>query len=552
MLTFGSYFSYDTPGASVSQLLDGRSEANPHMTSLQYNMLYSLYAWPNVVIVFVGGYFIDSAGPIASGGVLLGLVTVGQVISTLGAFVRSVSTIFAGRLIFASGAELLIVCQGAMIFKWFSGKEMAVAFGFSLTFARLGTIACFSFLPNLSERHGVSAAFGVGSVLCIVSDALFLLYVMLDRRADRLLSDEKETDLQELEPGQIEIAGGPFSLSTSFWLCTGTLMSNYGCIMAFLAVAIDYLKGQFGISATTAGLEVSLVYYISMILAPLVGGVLDRYGYRGIVTFCGAIITAFLFCSLSLSPAEGTLEHAAGAASVVAALTGLSLGFLSSSVWPTIPLIVSPCQVGMAIGVAQALQNLGVGISTLVVGHLYDSTHSYHNVMLFFALVALVSVLVATIWNIHDFAVKGKVNSVAVEEADTRYLGGNRIISIEVSPSIVLITKRKLYGQADVRGITLKRRDYYRSLGINESKCLPPQHATSSPIGSYAPLCIGGADYTEMLDEEDPSFRSSSMPAWLKLSRASSVDTSPRYGSTVTVDLRPREAVLSRRLGQPR
>mmetsp|Transcript_864 Transcript_864/g.2775 ORF Transcript_864/g.2775 Transcript_864/m.2775 type:complete len:583 (-) Transcript_864:1651-3399(-) len=554
MLTFGSYFSYDTPGASVSQLLDKSSEGNPHMTSLQYNLLYSLYAWPNVVIVFVGGYFVDWVGPRVSGTMLLALVTLGQTIMSLGAFMKSVMVIFAGRLIFASGAELLIVCQGAMIFKWFSGKELAVAFGFSLTFARLGTIACFAFLPNWAQTHGVGSAFGVGAALCLVSDVLFLFYIVLDKKADEVLSGEEEGSSQELNSEQPGTTGGPFSLSMSFWLCVGTLTSNYGSIMAFLAVAIDLLKKRFGISATTAGLQISFIYYISMILAPVIGSFLDKYGFRGVTTFVGAVFNAILFCGLSIVSADGTSTHAAGAASVVAILTGLSLGFLSSSVWPTIPIIVSPVQVGMAIGVAQALQNLGVGMCTMAVGHIYDRTGSYRFVMFFFAGVSICSVLFAAIWNAHDFIVKGKVNSVEEKEVDeegVRYMGGSKVMVIEVAPMAVLVVRRKFYEDIGVGQVGMKRRDYYRSLGINDLDCVSPEQACNSPTGSYVPPLIRGSKSksVEVPDECTQEVMSSSLPLQPKSPISGSAEMSSKYGSTKTADFNLREAVLSKQGG---
>jgi len=245
MVTFGSYFSYDVPGATVTQLLDPRPDNKLHMTSLEYNLLYSLYAWPNVVIVFVGGYFIDLLGIAITGVVLMSLVTTGQVIMTAGAFVHSIPLLFLGRLIFASGAELLMVCQGAMIFKWFLGKEMALAFGFSLTLARLGSILCFAFLPSVAENHGIPAAFGIGSIFCVISFVVLGIFLLLDSRADRILQRNQVQESYE-ETIQPQGLGKAFKLSPSFWLCVSTLMTNYGCLYSFFAISIDYMHHVLG------------------------------------------------------------------------------------------------------------------------------------------------------------------------------------------------------------------------------------------------------------------------------------------------------------------
>jgi len=55
MLTFGQYYCYDIPGALKSVFF----QHFQGLTQLQYNLLYSLYSWPNTVLVFFGGFFID-------------------------------------------------------------------------------------------------------------------------------------------------------------------------------------------------------------------------------------------------------------------------------------------------------------------------------------------------------------------------------------------------------------------------------------------------------------------------------------------------------------
>ena len=51
LLTFGSYFSYDNPGAmpSAATHLIARNSTS------DYALLYSVYSWPNVLLPFVGG-----------------------------------------------------------------------------------------------------------------------------------------------------------------------------------------------------------------------------------------------------------------------------------------------------------------------------------------------------------------------------------------------------------------------------------------------------------------------------------------------------------------
>lgn len=50
------------------------------------------------------------------------------------------NVMFLGRAIFGMGGESLSVAQSAIIAKWFSGKELALALGLNLALARVGSV----------------------------------------------------------------------------------------------------------------------------------------------------------------------------------------------------------------------------------------------------------------------------------------------------------------------------------------------------------------------------------------------------------------------------
>lgn len=58
------------------------------------------------------------------------------------------------------------------------------------------------------------------------------------------------------------------------------------------------LLGSEETSTTLAGYSISLSYNISMVLAPITGGFLDVYGFRGFVTLLGAFLHLVLFGAL--------------------------------------------------------------------------------------------------------------------------------------------------------------------------------------------------------------------------------------------------------------
>jgi hypothetical protein len=50
----GSYFCYDNPAA-----LQDYFKHDMQLTTSEFVYLYSWYAWPNVILCFVGGFLID-------------------------------------------------------------------------------------------------------------------------------------------------------------------------------------------------------------------------------------------------------------------------------------------------------------------------------------------------------------------------------------------------------------------------------------------------------------------------------------------------------------
>ena len=153
-ITFGSYYCFDLPGAVKGDLF----LRFPAMTQLQYNLLYSLYAWPNTVQVFFGGYIIDRYLGVRRGCAICCIVLVaGQALVCLGVQEGKVELLLGGRFLFGIGGETLAVAQSAYAAQWFKGAELATAFGIVLSFSRLGSAVNFAVSPSVVEFADRSA-----------------------------------------------------------------------------------------------------------------------------------------------------------------------------------------------------------------------------------------------------------------------------------------------------------------------------------------------------------------------------------------------------------
>lgn len=96
----------DQPNALSKYISDGLTKGS----SNKYNMLYSFYSYPNIILPFFGGIFVDKLGLKVSLNLLFGLCIVGQGLFVIGGYSGDThGFVFAvlGRTILGMGNESL-------------------------------------------------------------------------------------------------------------------------------------------------------------------------------------------------------------------------------------------------------------------------------------------------------------------------------------------------------------------------------------------------------------------------------------------------------------
>src|SRR5438874_879912 len=125
LMSFGSYFAYDSVGAIETTLI-----REFHTDRAAIGTMYSMYSLAAVFAVLGGGLLIDRVGVRLASLIFSTLVVIG---AALVATAPSLAVLDIGRIVFGIGSETMIVAQSAIIARWFTGKELALAFGISLT-----------------------------------------------------------------------------------------------------------------------------------------------------------------------------------------------------------------------------------------------------------------------------------------------------------------------------------------------------------------------------------------------------------------------------------
>jgi MFS family permease len=413
LLSFGSYFAYDIVGAIAPTLVEKLGA-----TRGTVGLFYFMYSFAAVLSVFAGGLLIDWLGTRKASILFSVLVFLGAVLVWLA---KSLPVFFAGRFIFGAGSEPLIIAQSAIIARWFKGKEMALAFGIALTVSRLGTLFAFNTGELITSYFGsFRYALFAAAVFCLVSLVANIVYIILDRRGERVLKLKDESAAEKIVLRDIK------EFKPTFWYVTMLCLTFYSAIFPFTALSTDFFVDKWGIARvaegsggflyrvlsnflhmfSTAGGISSIIIFASMILAPFAGRMVDKIGKRATLMIIG---------SLLMIPSHALMGLTKIYPAYPMIVLGASFVLVPAAMWPSIPLIVRKERVGMAFGLMTAIQNFGLGFFALLNGLLRDLTKTYTSSMLMFASLGFFGLIFAVLLKKADKREGGILEKIDLE-----------------------------------------------------------------------------------------------------------------------------------------
>ena len=340
-----------------------------------------------------------------------------------------------GFMLFGCGTEMAGIMVSRGIVKWFKGKEMALAMGSEMAFARLGVATCMIFSPFFAKLGGnvdVSRSVAFGVVLICIAVMMFVAYFFMDKKLD---SQTGEAEEQE-EPFKISDLGQILG-SMGFWLVSLLCVLYYSAIFPFQKYAVNMLQCnltftpvdkesfwastevtiiQYGIMLVVAItafmfnfmknkkvkysiLSLSVVFLIAYCymgymrqsaesifavfpllavgITPILGSHVDHKGKAATMLILGALllISCHLTFAFILPMFKG---HAIGGV-IVAYLTilvlGASFSLVPASLWPSVPKLVDPKIIGSAYALIFWIQNIGLWLFPLLIGKVLDNSN---------------------------------------------------------------------------------------------------------------------------------------------------------------------------------
>ncbi|MDQ0378484.1 MFS transporter [Amycolatopsis thermophila] len=317
--------------------------------------------------VFATGYYVGYVISNAAGGVLT---------DWLGArVVMSASLFLAGGFMIAFGetdsVAMGIAFQAAvgifagcdysagvkLIAQWFTPKDRGFAMGVFMTATSLGTVIANAVVPRLLEASGWQTSYHLFGGASMVIALLCLLLVR-----GRTAEDATARAVPDLRP---------LARSRDLWLLGlagfGGLWGTYGFITWSNALMI---KGS-GLTAVQAGSVVAIFGIAAIAAKPFIGVVSDLLGGRRrtlTVVVLGAFVVALLVF--------GTRGSLAGFL-WVAPFLGVTAYVYSPLMVAMIPRIAGVGLAGSAAGATNAFWQLGSTVVPVVLGAVFQATHSF-------------------------------------------------------------------------------------------------------------------------------------------------------------------------------
>jgi MFS family permease len=251
-----------------------------HISYAQAGMLMSLALFPAIFLSFPGGLLVDRFGVRITGIVSLVIMMLGTVMVAMG---NSYWVLSLGRLIIGVGVVVLMVVLPKTITTWFAGREIGLAMGVYHTAFPLGTILMLNFAGILAYGLGWRVPIWVTAVLCAVALLLFIIFIR----------DKKGGQSETLKLGNL--LGTIKEAGWKIW-CVGLAWAFFaGCTISYFTYAPDYFISS-GKDVAQAGLIASAPMFGSIILAALVGMLVDRLGKKWLFAVIGlAGIALMLF-----------------------------------------------------------------------------------------------------------------------------------------------------------------------------------------------------------------------------------------------------------------
>ena len=350
--------------------------------SMDYSIFTSAYGWFNVflLMLILGGIVLDKTGVRFTGILSTAIMVIGASMKFLAIshfFPEGIAPIFGikaqvmfaalGYAIFAVGVETAGITVSRIIVKWFKGKEMALAMGLQVAFARVGTLLAVAIPLPIAKYFGdVAIPILFGALLLCIGLIAFIVYVTMDKKLE---ASEAHMEKEAEEPFKLNDIIQIIS-NKGFWLIALLCVLFYSAVFPWIKFATDLVINKYQVDPDLAGLIPSVLPLGTLFLTPFFGNLYDNKGKGATIMIIGAVLLIIVHGIFSIPFLNNWILAIA-----VTIVLGIALSLVPSAMWPSVPKIIPEKQLGTAYALIFWIQNWGLMGVPLLIGVVLSATN---------------------------------------------------------------------------------------------------------------------------------------------------------------------------------
>ncbi len=314
------------------------------LSHLEIGVLMGSIAIPAIFLSIPLGAAVDRWPARAAGNASLSLMLIG---SLLFAVAPNYITLLIGRLLFGLGALVVNLLLARLVTAAFAGRELSLAMGVFNAVYPASMVVMFTLHPRLLGSLGWRGELMALAVIVVIAIPLHNLAVPQNLRG------EAATETDSREPW---ITAPLLALAVSWML----FFAAYASVFTF---APEWAGG--GSSSLLIG---SLIAWVALILAPVVGTLIDRTGRTARWVLGGQLLLAAVLATMA-----GSVIHPA----LAMILVGVTFATVSTATYSMPAILAPPARIGFAFGFITAFSNLGTLLGPAATGAIRDQTEGW-------------------------------------------------------------------------------------------------------------------------------------------------------------------------------
>lgn len=419
-LVFSMIYCYDQLFALQNQLQD-----KYNLSPLQYNMLYSIYGYVNVILPLISGILIDYIGINTSSLLFYSFIIIGQTIWIFACIIDSYPIMVLGRGIFACGTQPFHTSRKYYLAKYFIGKEYLFASGLTISASRLASAIASFISAQIYICCGIIFALSIGEILVIISFILLILFIIYDKSITKkatnlekkpllktgsesttktgsdLKTEETYSESQYVQDKGFHLWESLKIFDKRFWILSCALATFYASYMTFTANQSSFLQARFGYKFEIANDLAMIGFFIATFTAPIFGYICDKFGNKLLFLTIAAILLIISHCILGFADEKDNILPIVGLI-----LFGIAMSLGSAILWPMMLLVCESKYHASALGVSSVIDNGSQATSLIIAGALtkdytnkeHQNNQDQYEYFTYWVLFEAILMLIFTIW----------------------------------------------------------------------------------------------------------------------------------------------------------